>query len=463
MGPTGQDPARSNDPMMPGSASRLPSRSLPSDGLGAPSASRSPFGTRGALVFSLALVAGAFSAPRPLDGADGTFVRGDSNGDGFISIADVMAMVRYFHRSAYRLGCPDAADFDDSGDISVTDLVNLTEFIFYPSGRSDYPTAPFPEDGEDPTPDDLQCGVSAVQGAGQGGGAGEAVPVDCGLAAFWRDSGPVEGFGPSHFGQVIDFILFFNRQCIQAFPGQSELRLPILAGNRAELDGLSLSVRSSSTSLRLDRFQFEETRLEMFPPEWTFNYDHWSDRGYLAATVFMDFEWPFLGQQFPISVRPAHVADLVFSISPEARPGERFTIAFATTPPASEYGPPIGNEFSSEGQSLKPILANSSVTVEIAEPERLFVRGDANRDFRVSISDAISILGFLFLAQPALCLTAMDANHDVAISVTDAVYLMNYLFQAGPPPPKPHPHAASLLGVAPGDSFGERACAARQQ
>jgi hypothetical protein len=55
-----------------------------------------------------------------------------------------------------------------------------------------------------------------------------------------------------------------------------------------------------------------------------------------------------------------------------------------------------------------------------------------------SISDAITILNFLFKAGPTLpCEDAADLNDDEKIDITDAIALFSYLFKGGQPPPPP--------------------------
>lgn len=67
-----------------------------------------------------------------------------------------------------------------------------------------------------------------------------------------------------------------------------------------------------------------------------------------------------------------------------------------------------------------------------------FVRGDANADGKINITDAIFVLNFLFLggATPR-CLDAADADDksERAVNITDAIYLLNFLFLGGPSPP----------------------------
>src|SRR6185503_15382224 len=69
-----------------------------------------------------------------------------------------------------------------------------------------------------------------------------------------------------------------------------------------------------------------------------------------------------------------------------------------------------------------------------------FIRGDANRDGRRDISDALFTLGYLFLNGPApLCAAALDSNDDEKIDLSDAVGLLGFLFLGGTPPPPPGP------------------------
>ncbi len=69
------------------------------------------------------------------------------------------------------------------------------------------------------------------------------------------------------------------------------------------------------------------------------------------------------------------------------------------------------------------------------EPTAAFVRGDANADGAVNLTDAVYILNFLFTSGPEPgCQDAADVNDDGALNVTDGVYLLNWLFQGGPAP-----------------------------
>jgi hypothetical protein len=72
-----------------------------------------------------------------------------------------------------------------------------------------------------------------------------------------------------------------------------------------------------------------------------------------------------------------------------------------------------------------------------AEPA--FLRGDANQDRRVDISDPIRSLDVLFRGTLATCFDAMDANDDGKTDISDPIWTIQYLFSSGSPPPSPFP------------------------
>jgi hypothetical protein len=63
------------------------------------------------------------------------------------------------------------------------------------------------------------------------------------------------------------------------------------------------------------------------------------------------------------------------------------------------------------------------------------IRGDANCDGVINVSDVVYLINYLFTGGPAPNpLWLGDANCDETVSVSDVVYLINYLFISGPPP-----------------------------
>jgi hypothetical protein len=73
----------------------------------------------------------------------------------------------------------------------------------------------------------------------------------------------------------------------------------------------------------------------------------------------------------------------------------------------------------------------------------LFLRGDANNDDSVDLSDGVAILNDLFIGinASAPCDDALDANDTGDVDLSDGVYVLNFLFQGGPPPRAPFPDA----------------------
>jgi len=68
------------------------------------------------------------------------------------------------------------------------------------------------------------------------------------------------------------------------------------------------------------------------------------------------------------------------------------------------------------------------------------VRGDANNDGVLNVSDAVTILGHLFSGRIVPnCHDRLDVNDDGKINVADTITLLAYLFAGGPPPPPPFP------------------------
>jgi C1A family cysteine protease len=64
-----------------------------------------------------------------------------------------------------------------------------------------------------------------------------------------------------------------------------------------------------------------------------------------------------------------------------------------------------------------------------------YIRGDVNGDSKISVSDVVYIINYLFKGGPVpVPQEAGDANCDGPINVSDVIYLINYLFKGGPEP-----------------------------
>ncbi len=66
-----------------------------------------------------------------------------------------------------------------------------------------------------------------------------------------------------------------------------------------------------------------------------------------------------------------------------------------------------------------------------------FVRGRVNEDAAVDISDAVTLLFYLFGGRAVACEDAADTNDDGTLDVTDAIFFLDFLFRDGPVMPGP--------------------------
>ena len=89
--------------------------------------------------------------------------------------------------------------------------------------------------------------------------------------------------------------------------------------------------------------------------------------------------------------------------------------------------------------SLAALLSFSALPA-VPAGDAPFRRGDVDADGLLTITDAIRVLGYLFLGGDApACFDAADTDDDGRLNITDPVYLLDYAFRGGPPPPPPHP------------------------
>jgi hypothetical protein len=70
----------------------------------------------------------------------------------------------------------------------------------------------------------------------------------------------------------------------------------------------------------------------------------------------------------------------------------------------------------------------------------IFLRGDANFDGMLNLSDSIFTLAYLFQGgEEPICLDAIDSDDNGKLDLTDVIFTLRFLFQGGAPPPEPFP------------------------
>lgn len=101
---------------------------------------------------------------------------------------------------------------------------------------------------------------------------------------------------------------------------------------------------------------------------------------------------------------------------------------------------PVTNMTRLDGEIIVPCLHELEIRLHILD-DREFIRGDANYDARINVTDPVTVLENMFLpgSTSIRCLDAADSNDDGTIDLSDAIYVLSHLFAGGPAPPPPFP------------------------
>lgn len=84
------------------------------------------------------------------------------------------------------------------------------------------------------------------------------------------------------------------------------------------------------------------------------------------------------------------------------------------------------------------LVGRAHVVVTVAAPAR-FLRGDPNLSSGVDVSDAVTILRYLFGSSPLPCISAADVDDGGTVDVDDAMTILRYLFDSGGQLAEPFP------------------------
>ena len=339
-----------------------------------------------------------FASSSAIDAQD--FRRGDVDGDGVAAtMGDVAAFVAFNFTNNF-MPCMDAADIDDDGVVQISDVLVLIMFA-----AGEMPAAlPAPGHlvcGPDPTPDSIGCNTYDKC----------AVPLKLPPAS---DLLLGISSATANLGEQVSVAVTFDN----------------LAGEPAH--ALSLGVCSDDSALSLlgvelgSQFAEDEPgffQVQTGPGGWEVT---------LATTLVACSPCALTGVGQEILVASYQVqsvgslplqfctgvADPVTPISVGVATLDIYYAVFAPT--------------TSDG-----LIVSTLVT---------FLRGDANRDFSVDISDPVFVLEALFGGGDLPpCMDAADANDDGAVDVADAVMMLNILF-AGVAPLAP---GSSECGIDP--------------
>jgi len=216
--------------------------------------------------------------------------------------------------------------------------------------------------------------------------------------------------------------------------------MPVSATNPKPIEGFSFGTTWPLEHARMAEMNLEGTVTEEVGAEFT-NFDiHNEDtpdrRGWATCAVILDWKEPFQRQTIPPGAGQ-RIVNLVYDILPPSGSVPRSI----SVPFVDGLGdPPVKIVFSVGGQDVVPEIRNGQIQISMPPPE--FVRGDANDNGALSISDPIFLLSYLFAGgtEPP-CEDAADANDDGILDLSDPVSILGYLFMGGeiPPPSPPGP------------------------
>ena len=83
-----------------------------------------------------------------------SFLRGDCDGDDRLTVSDAVCALGHLFHGVDTLQCQSAIDTNDDGVANLSDVIHGLSFLFR---KGDAPAAPFPNCGNDTTPDELTC------------------------------------------------------------------------------------------------------------------------------------------------------------------------------------------------------------------------------------------------------------------------------------------------------------------
>lgn len=99
-----------------------------------------------------------------------------------------------------------------------------------------------------------------------------------------------------------------------------------------------------------------------------------------------------------------------------------------------------GSNFALDPKDPQPVYGYAELEVVDGAADSRFRRGDCDGSAELDLTDAVYLLGNLFLGgAPPGCPDACDSDDSGELDLTDAVNLLGHLFLGGPAPPPPFP------------------------
>ena len=357
-----------------------------------------------------------------------SFVRGDVNSDGVLSVSDFIMLRRYLFGPGFRVTCHDAADVSDDEQIDMCDaLVVLHALFLYPDWSFSI-FAPSPEEGVDPTTEPTTN-----------------PPPFC----FGPSPDPNDSLGCSDYSvdpaeETDDLVRIGD---LIATPG-AKVKLPIYVTTSVPVDAIQLVLEYDPGSLEIEQGALSHE--DSFYAQFNRGSEPHPDRPEVsilmphpaAGVLTVAIAGSFIEEGFEVTPgRNILVGWIKATVSENVPPDTTLTLTPTNGPEGEGIGPyRMRNEISYQGDarlvSILPQLEGAILQIVV---DQTFFRGDSNSDSKVDLADAQYTLSYLFLGgEVPACQDAADANDDGQIDIADPVTILQYLFLGGSQLPPPH-------------------------
>lgn len=227
-----------------------------------------------------------------------------------------------------------------------------------------------------------------------------------------------------------------------------EVVVPLVAQANYAIGGLQFSIQYDPAVLEPTGIEKAYTRPDGKPyyaefywlpvTKGPWGYDWLLDEGLVAGRAEFAVQHGF-DPDYPPADTENVLVNLRFRVKPDAPAGET-SLAFVDSASVRAWDGDSWIIFrfpnSLNGWQIDPEVQVSPMQIgtqlKIVGSIGEFIRGDANGDGTTDISDAVAILGDLFLGNSKVpCQQAGDANDDGVLDISDAVYLLAFLFLGG--------------------------------
>ena len=172
---------------------------------------------------------------------------------------------------------------------------------------------------------------------------------------------------------------------------------------------------------------------------------------YETEERFTLVDWIGGGDSFP-GPQPVEIGRLLLQIEPGAAAGETRLMP-VRVPYLNEHQIPASGETGGYVRDrdrrlrFAPALETTGGRITILDRGPVFIRGDADGNGEVNLTNAVRTLNYLFRSggDPG-CLAAADADDNAEVAITDAIVVLGSLFLGRGPLPAPYPACGSEVG-----------------